>query len=200
MSNTNPNWKLVAKRYLIVLLIFCMIGGLFMFYNSKTPTIDETAITEQYQEYLDRYESLKNLSVLAIRKGNGIDIPKLSTDNVKYRIYNTDKNVFVKYWVNPKFGRDNFSFDANLILSKEYEIEKEKYSEVKELEEFKKEYIFRQYMLTLLYATATVIGLYLALCMCYGLFHLTKHLCKLFVKEKQVVVDSDANHPDTPTS
>ena len=199
MSNTNQNWKLIAKRYFIVLLVIGMISVLFMFYNSKTPTADENTITEQYHEYLDRYDSLKNLSILAIHKGKGIDIPKLSEDNIKYKIYNTDKNVFVEYWVNPKFGRDNFSFDAKLTLSKEYEIEKEKYSEIKELEDFKREYTFRQYMITLLYATATVIGLYLALCMCYGIFHLTKHLCKLFAKEKQVVVDSDTNQPETPT-
>ena len=199
MSNTNTNWKLIAKRYLVVLLVFGMIGSLFMLYNSKMPSTDENAITEQYQEYLDRYDSLKNLSVLAIQKNNGIDTIRLSEDNIKYKIYNTNKNVFVEYWVNPKFGRDNFSFEAKITLSKEYEIEKEKYSEVKELEDFKREYAFRQYMIAMLYATFTVIGLYLVLCMCYGIFHLTKHLCKLFAKEKQVVIDSDTNQPETPT-
>ena len=199
MSNTNPNWKLTAKRWLIVLLVIVLVIGAYVQVYSRMPATDEKAIGEQYQEYLAKYDTMKNLSQLAIHQGKGIDIPELSKENLKYKIYNTDKNIIVEYEVNPKFGRDNFSFEAKLTLSKDYEILKEKYSEAKELDEFKREYTLQQHMLALLLGILIVVILYLVACLCYGIFHLTKHLFKLFEKEKQTTVDSDTNYPETPT-
>ena len=199
MSNTNRNWKLIAKRWLIVLLIIVLILGAYTQVYSKMPATDEKAINEHYQEYLAKYDAMKSLSELAIHQGQGISIHQLSEENVKYQIYNTDKNIIVEYEVNPKFGRNTFSFNAKLTLSEDYEILKEKYSEAKELDEFKREYTFQQHLLALLFGILIVVILYFDACLCYGIFHLTKHLFKLFEKEKQTTVDSDTDYPETPT-
>lgn len=197
MSNTNKNWGLIAKRWLIVLLIIFLTLGAYTQVYDKMPPTDKSAIEEQYQEYLEKYNTLKNLSKLAIRQGQGIDVPKIADASTKYKIHSNDKNVIVEYVVTPKFGRDNFSFGAKLTLSTDYEILEEKYSDAKELEDFKRDYIFRQHMISFFAGIIIVVILYLAFCMCYGFFHLTKKILKIFKKE--AVIDSDTNYPETPT-
>ena len=200
MSNTNKNWGLIAKRWLIIILIIALTFGAYtQFYNQMPPT-DENAISEQYQEYLEKYDTLKNLSRLAIRQGHGIDVSMLSEATTKYKILSDDKNVTVDYVVNPKFGQDNFSFSAKITLSKDYEILEEKYSDAKELEDFKRSYIFRQHIISLMAGVLIVVALYLGVCMCYGFFHLSKKILKIFKTENKTIDASDTNYPETPTS
>lgn len=199
MSNTNRNLGLIAKRWLVVIGILSLILGLYMLYDSRLPPTNDATLTTQHQQYLEKYETTKNLGKQVIQQGKGIDILRLSQENVEYEIRTVLKNIIVEYSVDPQFGKDNFSFDATLTLSKDCEILKEEYSKAKEFEEYKREYIFRQHMLSLLKAVFTIVGLYVVACLCYGAFYLTKRLFKLFKDEKAPVVDSDTDYPETPT-
>lgn len=199
MSNTNTNFGLIAKRWLIIILIIALIFGAYTQVYNQMPPTDENAISEQYQEYLEKYDALKNLARVAIRQGQGIDVSKLSETTTKYKILSDDKNVTVEYVVNPKFGQDNFSFSAKITLSKDYEILEEKYSDAKELEDFKRSYIFRQHMISLMAGMLIVVVLYLGVCMCYGFFHLSKKILKIFKTEIKTIDASDTNYPETPT-
>ena len=199
MSNTNRNLGLIAKRWLVVIGILSLILGLYMLYDSRLPPTNDATLIEQHQQYLEKYEAAKNLGKQVIQQGKGIDILRLSQENVDYEIRTVLKNIIVEYSVDSQFGKDNFSFDATLTLSKDCEILKEEYSKAKEFEEYKREYIFRQRMLSLLKAVFTIVGLYVIVCLCYGAFYLTKRLFKLFEDEKATVVDSDTDYPDTPT-
>lgn len=197
MSNANKNRVLLVKRWLIILLLVLLILGAYTQVYSQMPPTDENAIEKQYQEYQEKYNTLKNLSRLVIRQGQGIDIPKLADASTKYKIHSSNNNVIVEYVVTPKLGRDNFSFEATLTLSTDYEILEEKYSEAKELEDFKRQYIFMQHFISLFAGIIIVIALYLIVCTCYGFFHLSKKILKIF--KNQAVIDSDTNCPETPT-
>lgn len=163
-SKSKTIYKILST---LVCIAFCTFGILVTY----RVTLGDSNPKEQYRICKEHYDLLEEVANLSIDEENGINISKIPTDKVEYKIYNSDDNIIFKYCV-----KGDSSYKATIKLSNECKLIEKKYStELPDYETFKKEYDKKRCALKIFTSVILAVGFICIIKVLYNFFKSSKN-------------------------
>lgn len=102
---------------------------------------DETIYIEEYRAKVANCELLESIPKEVVLEGKYLAIDKIDTTNVEYEITADDENIEFYYYLNNEFDDGVPIYNATIILSKDYMVIEEEYSQTKDNLPSEEEYV-----------------------------------------------------------
>ncbi|MCI8548196.1 MAG: hypothetical protein HFJ38_04840 [Bacilli bacterium] len=126
------------KSKLVLILLGVLLSIVVAIILSKVifnEISNEEEMMNEYYSKKEKYELIQSLPGKVIEEGKGIDIKKIPSDKIYYRIENDDENIIFYYYLKDE-STNKYKHDATITLSNEYIIKKKEYGiEMKSLDE-----------------------------------------------------------------
>lgn len=102
---------------------------------------DETIYREEYRAKVANCELLESIPKAVVLEGKYLAIDKIDTANVEYEITADGENIEFYYYLNNEFDDGVPIYNATIILSKDYMVIEEEYSQTKDNLPSEEEYV-----------------------------------------------------------
>ena len=102
---------------------------------------DETIYIEEYRAKVANCELLESIPKAVVLEGKYLAIDKIDTANVEYEITADGENIEFYYYLNNEFDDGVPIYNATIILSKDYMVIEEEYSQTKDNLPSEEEYV-----------------------------------------------------------
>lgn len=133
--------RVILKLFLIlVTFIFCVRFYLVRKNLLLNYKLEEKKILSSYEDKKEKYDLVNSLLDDVLVQGEYIDIKKIPSDKIKYRIYNYNDNIIFSYNLKNEFSNSSIPY-AKITLSNDCNVINEEYSKLESFEEYKEEYI-----------------------------------------------------------
>lgn len=134
------------KKTFLQIIVFLLLG-IVASWISHTYIVsnifqnNETIYVKGYQEKVAKCELLESIPKEVIIEGKYLAIDKINTEIVGYKITPDGENIEFYYYLNNKFDDGVPIYNATIILSKDYMVIEEEYSQTKDNLPSEEEYV-----------------------------------------------------------